>query len=79
MAKQNRQERVATFLTAMGRRELSSESRKYRKFMGSAPDRFYFVGHSGAVRVGKISSNSISITEAFWLRVEKWEAKQQTL
>ena len=45
--------------------EVQSYSLKYRTFkIESKPGQFYFVGHAGAVRVGKNSSSSISLTDS---------------
>jgi len=44
-------------------KEISSKSRKYRTFE-SPSGKLYFVGRSGALRTGKSSSDSISITSS---------------
>lgn len=49
------------WLAAKGCREVTSPSKKYRKFV--ADGRMYWLGKSGAVRVGERSSDSFSISD----------------
>ena len=66
-------DRVVRFLTEkLEKTELPSQNR-YRKFTGSAPDSFYWVGNAGACRVGKNISNSFSITNKIHLDMKSWE------
>ena len=70
-------ERVVRYLTEeLKRQELPSRSRKYRKFTGLRPETFYWIGKNGAVRVGKASSNSMSLTDTVYARMRLWEAKE---
>jgi len=61
MAKRKR-DKIADALAERGCIEVESRSRKYKQFMIPGRDNFYFVGKSGALRVGKTISNSISLT-----------------
>lgn len=70
-------DRVVRYLTeARNMREIPLKSR-YRKFVhtrscdkAQSP---YFVGSNGAVRTGKNSSSSISITKAIHVKMRYWE------
>lgn len=69
-------ERIVRFLTeGLKKTELTSTSRKYRKFTGRDENHFYFVGKAGAVRSGKIASDSISITDLVNKNMLLWEKK----
>ena len=73
----NLQDRIARFLTeGMKKKEIPSKSSKYRTFTGRDEGHFYFVGKSGAVRSGKNSSTSISITSAAQGNMKLWEKKE---
>lgn len=71
-------ERLIRYMTVvLGLKELSSSSRKYRKFTHlKDTDRFYFVGHGASCRVGKNISTSFSVTDRICANMEKWEATQ---
>lgn len=56
-------DKVIDFLIEKGMKEVPSKSRKYRTFSPPNRDDFYFVGKKGAVRVGKTSSKSFSISD----------------
>lgn len=58
-------------LKERGMKELPSNSRKYKKFTHPLSDRFYWVGKSGALRVGRTIGESYSISSAFWNIVKK--------
>lgn len=59
-------EQVIEILKGRGAREVTSTSRKYRKFTyPNRPDQFYWIGKAGAVRVGKTVGDSVSLTFAF--------------
>ena len=65
MAKQTKRDRVIEHITGRGAVELESSSRKYRKFTrpeGGANRPYWFVGKSGALRTGRIASDSRSVT-----------------
>jgi len=75
MAKVTKEQRAVNFFTAMGLREISSRSKKYRTFLTPSSNKLYFIGHSGAVRTGKTASDSISVSDVLWKRIEAWETK----
>lgn len=54
-------EKVINLLLEKGCKEIVSKS-KYRQFTRPGRDDFYFVGKAGALRAGKIASNTISLT-----------------
>lgn len=59
-------EQVIKYLMGKGAREVTSNSRKYRKF--SYPgrgDKFYFVGKAGALRVGRTVGESVSVSHIY--------------
>ncbi len=56
-------EKTIDWLISKGYKEIQSNSKKYRKFTHTKPDRFFFVGKHGALRVGRNISESISITD----------------
>jgi hypothetical protein len=63
--KQTLQEKYAAALIARGCTEvIPSRSRKYRTF-NRAKGGFYFLGASGAIRIGHRSSHSIAVGDAF--------------
>ena len=55
-------DKVIQFLTGKGMIEIKSKSMKYRTFEKPSSGKLYFVGKRGAVRTGKCSSKSFSIT-----------------
>jgi len=57
-----RQDTIARFLTLKGYHEVSCKSRKYRQFTKPGYHWSYFLGNAGAVRKGKTSSGSISVS-----------------
>lgn len=66
MKKETKQERIIKYLIEKGCVEIESKSYKYRTL--KRPDKenwLFFVGKNGAVRTGKISSASVSITDRF--------------
>ena len=65
MKNEKQSERVARALVAMGCVEEKSTSRKYRVFIcaTSSPQKYYFVGKAGALRVGSCASKSTSLTD----------------
>lgn len=70
------QDRVIRFLTeALNRKELPSKN-YYRKFTGSKPDSFYWLGKNGAVRAGRIASDSVSLTSSVHANMKLWERKE---
>lgn len=70
----NLTDRVIRFLIeGLHRVEYVRYSGKYRKFQGSNPDSFLWVGSNGAIRVGKNTSNSFSMTEKYHKLMEQWE------
>jgi len=73
------QDRVAAYLIeAKGFLEIPSTSQKYRKFMNPLKKgQFYFLGKSGAVRVGRTVSNSISLTLQVHATLQAWERKNK--
>jgi len=57
------QDRIVNYLATKNNfKEVPSRSRKYRCLADPNTDRLYWVGKHGAVRVGKIVSDSVSIT-----------------
>lgn len=55
--------------------EQESSSRKYRKFLNPKnPDTFYWIGKAGAIRRGRISSNTVDV-KAVWVEVLKLHGK----
>lgn len=68
-------ERAIKFLIDRGSREISSSSRKYHKLTcPGKPDRFYWVGKAGAVRVGRTAGDSISVTDIVARQIERASA-----
>ena len=66
-------DRVIRHLTeGLKKTELPSKNR-YRKFTGSGPDSFYWVGKNGAVRAGKNASGSVSLTDKVHANMRLWE------
>jgi len=66
--KETKTQRIIRYLLSKGSTEIiPSKSRKYRQFtfFDKRPDMFYWVGKSGAVRYGKNSSGSFSISHKF--------------
>jgi hypothetical protein len=55
--------RFATALTAKGCREIQSRSAKYRCFTSPLPGQFYWVGRSGALRIGRCRTESYPVTD----------------
>ena len=69
-------DRIVRFLTeGLKKTELPTNTRKYRKFTGRNDQLFYFVGKAGAVRSGRIASDSISITDLICKNMVMWEKK----
>ena len=56
-------ELMVAFFKSKNYAEISSKSRKYRTFSSPTSHLLYFIGKHGAVRFGKTSSSSRSITE----------------
>lgn len=56
----SKQEIICTTLKNKGLKEVNAKTSKYRVFQ-IQPDKFYFVGKNGALRVGKNVSDSISL------------------
>ena len=48
-----------------GAEEVSSNSRRYRKFTRPGTNRFYYVGKMGAIRSGRTATDSISLTAKY--------------
>jgi len=68
-------DRVIRFLTeGMKKIELPSKNR-YRKFIGSRPKSFYWIGKNGAMRAGPSTSNSVSLTDKVHANMKLWERK----
>jgi len=66
-------DRVIRHLTeGLKKTELPSKKR-YRKFTGSGPDSFYWVGNNGAMRAGKNVSESVSLTHQVHANMRLWE------
>ena len=62
--KQTKADQLAELLKANGYREITSNSRKYRKFQKPGEyGVFYYVGKAGALRHGRNLSESISYTD----------------
>ena len=61
---------IINFIKSKGYKEIASKSRKYRTFKHDNSDLLVFIGKRGAVRKGKTSSQSISITENIKKRIE---------
>lgn len=60
-----KQEKVVQLLTESGCKEVESRSGKYRTFernSGPTDCPFWFVGRKGALRTGRNSSNSYSVS-----------------
>lgn len=56
-------EKLINHLISIGCIEVDSKTRKYRKFtIPDINDKFYFVGRNASLRKGRISSNSVSLT-----------------
>ncbi|MBU1621770.1 MAG: hypothetical protein KKD77_21960 [Gammaproteobacteria bacterium] len=69
-------DRVIRFLIeGLKKTELPSKN-QYRKFPGSKPDSFYWVGNAGACRVGKNISGSFSMSSQVHLNMKLWERKE---
>ena len=73
LIKRNRHQIVCETMTRiMGLHQIPTMSRKYKAFDGGKnyPGQVFFVGRSGALRVGKNISNSISYTSR--VDIPKW-------
>ena len=69
-------ERIVRFMTeGLQKTEIQTNTRKYRKFTGRNENHFYFVGKAGAVRSGRIASDSVSITDLVNKNMAIWEKK----
>ena len=65
MAKQTKRDKVIALIVENGAVEVESRSRKYRTFTrtkGPSGCPFWFVGRKGALRTGKCSSGSYSVS-----------------
>lgn len=60
MAKQTIQQQVAAKLVEAGYREVFERTRKYRVFSNGS-ERKYYLGKSGAVRVGRTATDNLAI------------------
>ena len=80
MKKKLIREKVIDYLTEKGLVEIESKSGKYRTFMkkNDINAYHYFVGKKGAVRVGKCSSKSISITRKIHGLIKGKENEKET-
>ena len=68
-------DRVVRYLVeGRGMTEMTSRS-KFRWFVHPGSDSNYFVGGAGAVRSGKTSSNSVSLTDMVHRMMKVWEKK----
>lgn len=69
MAKKTLAERIVDLMLEKGFIEIvPSKSKKYRQFSDpDAPGSFYWLGKMGAVRRGKTSTNSISVSD-YWFK-----------
>ena len=71
MAKQTKADNIAAILEADGCREITSNSRKYRKFQKPGEyGMFYYVGKAGALRHGRNIAENISLTSYVAKRLE---------
>ena len=69
-------DRVIRFIImGLGKTEVESKYRKYRKFTGRADNHFYFVGKNGSVRSGQTPAKSASITDKVSANMVLWEKK----
>ena len=75
MGKPTLQDRIVRYLIKVRSAiELPSSSRKYRQLTrGEVPWTYYFVGHCGAIRVGRCISKSQSFTDNIMPKVKAWE------
>jgi len=70
-------DRVVRFLVEGLKRQEHPSKNKYRKFTGSIPISFYWIGKAGAVRAGKNPTNSVSLTSQVHANMRQWERKQR--
>lgn len=56
----------------LGSKEVKYNSHKYRKFTTLIQNTFYFIGKRGAVRIGKVSSESFSVTDRIHQKMKEW-------
>ena len=78
MGKKTLTQRVVNYLGEVGYEEADSPSRKYRKFVRKdRPGAFLWVGKAGAVRCGRTSSQSISVTSSTHKLMKLHEAKKK--
>jgi len=75
---QTLQDQFALGLTRLGEHEVQGKSGKYRTFT-RAKGGFYFLGRSGALRVGACSSRSQPCNEAFKAHVQQKAHSEVTL
>ena len=75
MAKQTKAEQVAAKLLELGAREVTTTSRKYRRFDFRAQT--YWVGKAGAVRVGKTITDSFSVSDQFHMALKRIAEKTE--
>ena len=69
------QDRIVRYLESRGAKRISSKSAKYITLQSSsAPETYkYFVGKKGAIRKGRIASDSISVTGMIQFLMEEWK------
>jgi len=73
------QDRLVRFLIEeKGFQEVPSSSKKYRKLKGLSPEKYYFIGRNGAVRVGQVPSASISFTPQIHALMNDWEKRENS-
>lgn len=56
------QSRFAEALTRRGLRPIATKSRKYLVFADTSPHRYYYIGRSGSLRVGRCYSESVPVS-----------------
>ena len=68
-------DQVIEYVKSQGGVEIPSTSRKYRKFTRPGELRFYWVGKSGALRIGPTIASSYSVTSWAHKTIKKEDDK----
>ena len=69
MAKLTKRDKIVAALLERGCEEMDCRSGKYRQFNRPEVEGSYlFVGKKGAVRVGRVATKSLSITNSKWVQ-----------
>jgi hypothetical protein len=62
-------EQIIAKMIEDGHTEIASTSRKYRRLTSHHPEKFFWVGKMGGVRLGRTVSSSLSMGDYWFKRV----------